>query len=93
MNIEQKVNDWVDAIGARNATDAGLWRARFLIAGYWPTVGAVEDLAALGGTITADGNEQYVLTFPATKTREAVELVAEQGGWLCERQTVVPTGG
>jgi hypothetical protein len=87
VNIEQKVNDWVDVITAHNAGSVGLWSARFLIAGFWPTVGAAEDLAAVGGSILPDGHEQYIVTFPPVKTREVVELVAEQGGWLCERQT------
>jgi len=91
VNIEQKVNDWVDAITLRNAGNADPWTARFLIEGYWPKVGAEEDLAAIGGAIEADGDNQYVLTFPASKSREAVEMVAEQGGWLCERQTVAPS--
>ena len=93
VNIDQKVNDWVEAIVVRNADNAGPWTARFVIAGYWPTVGAVEDLAELGGSIFADGHDQYVVTFPAEKVREAAQLVAEQGGWLCERQTVVPAPG
>ncbi len=97
MNIEQKVNDWVTAIAARNASNVGnagnveRWTARFLIAGYWPVVGAPEDLAEIGAAISADGRDQYVLTFPPSKTREAVELVAEQGGWLCDRQTPAPS--
>jgi hypothetical protein len=90
VNIEQKVNDWVDVIVLRNAEGGDPWSARFLIEGFWPTVGAVEDLAPVGGAIMPDGRDQYVLTFPPSKTREVVELVAEQGGWLCERQTVVP---
>jgi hypothetical protein len=90
VNIEQKVNDWVDAIPAHNVGSVDLWSARFLIAGFWPVVGAVEDLAGVGGTITPEGNEQYVLTFPPAKVREVAELVAEQGGWLCERQTLGP---
>ena len=87
VNCEQKVNDWVDAIAAHNADNIDPWTARFLIAGYWPMVGAVEDLAGVGGTIIPDGHDQYLLTFPRSSTREVVELVAEQGGWLCERQT------
>jgi hypothetical protein len=90
VNIEQKVNDWVDAIVVRNAEGGDEWTARFLIEGYWPVVGAIEDLASLGGAIMPDGRDQYVVSFPAAKTREVVELVAEQGGWLCERQTVAP---
>jgi len=90
VKIEQKVNDWVDAIVARNRDGGGQWTARFLIVGFWPMVGAEEDLATVGGAIIPDGHEQYVITFPAAKTREVVELVAEQGGWLCERQTPVP---
>jgi len=86
VNIEQKVNDWVDAIALRNGAGAEPWTARFIIEGYWPTVGAEEDFAAIGGSIAADGSGQYVVTFPASRMREAVELVAEQGGWLCERQ-------
>ncbi|HKO53996.1 MAG TPA: hypothetical protein VJV79_40085 [Polyangiaceae bacterium] len=87
VDIEQKINDWVDAIAAHNTDGADLWRARFLIGGFWPVFGGVEDLAGVGGAIIADGKEQYILTFPPSKTREVVELVAEQGGWLCERQT------
>jgi len=90
VNIEQKVNDWVVAIAERNAESGERWGARFVIEGFWPTVGATEDLAAIAGTIRADGPNQYALTFPPAKTREAVELVAEQGGWLCERQTPPP---
>ncbi len=92
MKIEQKVNDWVEAIVAHNAGNVEPWTARFLIQGYWPMVGAAEDLAAIGGTITPNGRDQYVLMFPSSRAREAVELVAEQGGWLCERQTVLPSG-
>ena len=90
MNLEQKVNDWVDAIAARNA-GSELWTARFVIQGYWPMVGAAEDLAAVDGAMAANGDAQYVVTFPPAKAREAVQLVAEQGGWLCERQTPVPS--
>lgn len=87
VQIEQKVNDWVDTIAAHNVDNLDLWRARFLIPGYWPMVGAAEDLGGVGGTIENDGKDQYLLTFPPPKTRQVVELVAEQGGWLCERQT------
>ena len=89
------MNDWVATIVARNANVGSddRWTARFLIEGYWPVVGAPEDLAAIGGTIVLDARDQYVVTFPPSKTREAVELVAEQGGWLCERQTPVPGDG
>ena len=90
VNLEQKVNDWVDAIAARNA-GSDLWTARFVIQGYWPMVGAAEDLAAVDGALAANGDGQYIVTFPPANAREAVQLVAEQGGWLCERQTPVPS--
>jgi hypothetical protein len=85
-----KLNDWADAIVAHNAGKEDLWTARFVIEGYWPSVGAAEDLAEVGGTISPDGPDQYELTFPPSRTREAIELVAEQGGWLCERQSPLP---
>jgi len=93
VNIEQKVNAWVDTIVAYNAGKTDQWTARFLIQGFWPAVGAVEDLAGVGAAITPDGNEQYLVTFPPLKLQETVELVAEQGGWLCERQTPGPEVG
>ena len=92
MTLDQKINAWVEEISLGNDGSRIDWLARFLIDGYWPATGALEDLEPLGATIRSDGASQYVISFQAESVREVVQLVAEQGGWLCERQTLLDFG-
>lgn len=90
MTNEQKVSAWLDTLAGRHERGVPEWTARFLISGFWPQVGAAEDLAPFSGAISADGTNEFVVTFNATYARETLFLLAEQGAWLCDRQTPVP---
>ena len=90
MTNEQKVSAWLDTLSERHERDAPEWSARFLVSGFWPQVGAAEDLEPFAGAISPDGPSEFVVTFNATYAREALYLLAEQGAWLCDRQTPVP---
>ncbi len=90
MTNEQKVNAWVDVIAMHNRSGDQIWSARFLIDGAWFVQRAIEDLAVLNATLSPDGRElEYALRCPATEMREALSIVVEQGGWLCEDQALI----
>ncbi len=89
MTNEQKVNAWVDVIATHNLSGNETWIARFLIEGAWLVQCAIEDLTPLGATLSPDGPEpEYALSCPAAALREAVAVVVEQGGWLCDNQVL-----
>jgi hypothetical protein len=91
MTNEQKVDDWVEVIRAYNGRSTETWTARFIIDGAWLVSQAVTELETLNATLAPNGPDtQYVVRFAAPTVREVVAIVAEQGGWLCERQELVP---
>jgi hypothetical protein len=91
MTNEQKVDGWVDVITAFNGRSTEPWTARFIIDGAWLVAQALTELETLDATLSPNGPDtEYVVHFNAPTVREVVAIVAEQGGWLCERQELVP---
>jgi hypothetical protein len=91
MTNEQKIDGWVDVITAYNGRSTEAWTARFIIDGVWLVEQCVTELETLNATLAPNGPDtEYVVRFDAPTVREVVGIVAEQNGWLCERQELVP---
>jgi hypothetical protein len=90
MTKEEQVNAWVESITLHNRGNDQAWTARFEIADPRRSEAVLKDLETLDGTLSPNGDDrQFLAEFPASAVRDAVQIVAAQGGVLCYRQSAV----
>jgi hypothetical protein len=90
MTKQELMEGWVASITAHNRGNEQVWTARFEIADPRQSEAVLKELETLDGALSPNGDDrQFLARFPASTVRDAVRIVADQGGVLCQRQSAV----